>query len=102
MTPKEIRKIGNKELKLTWMDEHVSTYAFRYLRQNCMCALCVEEMTKKPLLAKDSVQQDLEGLKVHIVGSYALRFDFSDSHQTGIYTFEHLRKLCQCKECTKK
>jgi DUF971 family protein len=27
------------------------------------------------------------------VGNYALRFDFSDGHRTGIYSFEYLRTL---------
>jgi len=28
-----------------------------------------------------------------VVGNYALRFDFSDGHRTGIYSFEYLRQL---------
>jgi len=27
------------------------------------------------------------------VGNYALRFDFSDGHRTGLYSFEYLRRL---------
>lgn len=27
------------------------------------------------------------------VGNYALRFDFSDGHSTGLYTYGYLRKL---------
>lgn len=27
------------------------------------------------------------------VGNYALRFDFSDGHRTGLYSFDYLRKL---------
>ncbi len=27
------------------------------------------------------------------VGNYALRFEFSDGHRTGLYTFEYLRTL---------
>ena len=27
------------------------------------------------------------------VGNYALRFDFSDGHRTGLYSYELLRKL---------
>jgi len=29
----------------------------------------------------------------HAVGSYALRFEFSDGHSTGIYAWEYLRKM---------
>ena len=28
------------------------------------------------------------------VGTYALRFGFSDGHATGIYSFEWLRRIC--------
>jgi DUF971 family protein len=27
------------------------------------------------------------------VGNYALRFGFSDGHQTGLYTYDYLRAL---------
>lgn len=27
------------------------------------------------------------------VGNYALRFDFSDGHRTGLYSFDYLRQL---------
>jgi len=27
------------------------------------------------------------------VGNYALRFDFSDGHNTGLYSFDYLREL---------
>jgi DUF971 family protein len=33
------------------------------------------------------------------VGRYALAFEFSDGHQTGIYHFDLLRQLCECESC---
>jgi DUF971 family protein len=36
---------------------------------------------------------------VEPVGNYALRFRWSDGHDTGIYTFDFLRRLCPCAEC---
>ncbi|MSU65472.1 MAG: DUF971 domain-containing protein [Opitutus sp.] len=27
------------------------------------------------------------------IGNYALRFEFSDGHRTGLYSFDYLRKL---------
>ncbi len=92
--PKEIRKLGGKELKIIWGDEHESLYAFRFLRQSCKCAFCVDERTGQGILNKEQVNQDLEGLKVSIVGQYALRVDFSDGHNTGLFTFRYLRELC--------
>src|SRR3990167_9057725 len=92
--PKELRKLGNKNLKIFWNDGHESLYPFRYLRQNCRCAMCVDEWSGELVLSKETVPQDLEGLKVEIVGQYALSFHFSDGHNTGIYVFDFLRKIC--------
>jgi ATP-binding protein involved in chromosome partitioning len=33
-------------------------------------------------------------VKIEVVGNYALAFYWSDGHSTGIYSYEHLRKLC--------
>lgn len=33
------------------------------------------------------------------IGNYAMRFTWADGHQEGIYTWEHLRSLCECDEC---
>ncbi len=98
--PTGLKKIGGKELKIAWSDGHESIYGFRFLRQNCQCALCIDEWSGKPLLARESIDQNLEGLKVSVVGQYALSMHFSDGHSTGLYTFSFLRKLCPCDICT--
>jgi DUF971 family protein len=98
--PEELRKLGNKELKIAWSDGHASVYGFRFLRQSCQCALCVDERTSKPILAREGVAENLEGLKVRLVGQYACSIDFSDGHSTGIYDFGFLRKICPCQICS--
>ena len=30
------------------------------------------------------------------VGRYALQFEFSDQHNTGIFTWQYLREICPC------
>jgi DUF971 family protein len=35
------------------------------------------------------------------VGNYAIQFQFSDSHGTGIYSFGHLREICPCEACAR-
>ena len=100
--PKEIRKVGNKELKISWSDGHTSLYPFRWLRQNCQCAMCVDEWSRNQVLAQENVPENIEGLKVNIIGQYALGIDFSDGHRTGIYAFKFLRKICPCKQCRKE
>jgi len=33
------------------------------------------------------------------VGAYAVQVVWSDGHDTGIYTFDNLRRMCSCVEC---
>ena len=37
--------------------------------------------------------------EVEPVGHYAIRPKFSDGHDTGIYSWEYLRRVCQCPLC---
>lgn len=97
--PVELKKQGQDQFKIRWQDEHISIYTFRYLRQNCGCAGCKNEITGERILDQQGVPDDLKGLKVDLVGNYALHFDFSDGHSTGIYPFTVLRGLCPCEEC---
>jgi DUF971 family protein len=38
---------------------------------------------------------DLTVDEVQAVGSYAIQFQWSDGHWTGIYTWEYLRAACR-------
>ncbi len=42
----------------------------------------------------------LKMVSVEPVGHYAVRIYWSDGHNTGIYSFERLREICPCAECT--
>jgi DUF971 family protein len=86
-------------LRIVWRDGHSSEFEPRYLRVNCRCAACVDERSGRPLLDASRVPLDIYPLNVRYVGRYALRFDFSDGHDTGIYPFEMLRPLCRCAAC---
>jgi DUF971 family protein len=97
--PIELKKQGQETFKIRWADDHLSIYPFRYIRQNCACAGCRSELTGERILDPDSISQDLKGLKVELVGNYALHFTFSDHHSTGIYPFTVLRAICPCEEC---
>ena len=51
----------------------------------------------KPDLTTDSYR--LSGLKE--VGHYAWQLLWADGHSTGIYTYDYLRRLCDCDICLK-
>lgn len=86
-------------LRIEWEDGHVSTYEPWRLRLACPCAGCVDEMTGERMLTPAMVSEDVYPLEIRYVGSYALRFHWSDGHDTGIYPFDYLRRLCACEEC---
>ena len=86
-------------IQIVWSDGHRSAFPHRYLRLRCRCAQCVDEMTGKELLDPDSVDKDVQALDHFIVGNYGTQFLWSDTHHTGIYTYDFLRSICVCIEC---
>jgi DUF971 family protein len=38
-------------------------------------------------------------VNIEPVGNYALRIVWSDGHAAGIYSFDHLRRICACPAC---
>jgi DUF971 family protein len=88
-----------KALEIRWLDGHVSVFEPRYLRLNCPCAGCVDEMTGQRTLLPSMVPEGIYPTAIHYVGRYALQFVWSDGHDTGFFTFETLRSLCTCPEC---
>lgn len=98
--PTGIEKVQDDRLRITWEDGHVSEWTFQYLRQHCPCAMCRDEWSGESLLDPATVPVDMKAERATVVGNYALTFAFADGHGTGIFSFEVLRKLCQCPECS--
>ena len=92
-TPAAVEQAGPDTLRIRWADGVDSLYPVRELRLACRCAHCVEEMTGRPLLDEAGVPADVRPLRIRSVGRYALQFDWSDGHDTGIYTFEYRRQI---------
>jgi DUF971 family protein len=93
--PTQIVEEAGREISISWSDGSTTTYTAAQLRRNCPCAGCIDEWTGKKLLRDDSVSDDLSFDHTSIVGRYALNFHFSDGHETGIFSFDYLRKLSQ-------
>jgi DUF971 family protein len=98
-TPIEIKKTGPSEVRVDWDDGHQSLLPIRYLRSQCMCAACVNEITGERMLDPDSIPQDITVTSAEHVGRYGVKFQFSDGHGIGIYTWERLRGICPCHIC---
>ena len=94
--------LSEQGITVKWSDDHEAIYPYRYLRGECPCAGCLEEMTGRRVVGPNDVPEDVEALDWMQVGSYALRFLWSDLHDTGIYPFTLLRALCPCPDCSKE
>lgn len=76
-----------------WSDGAESRLTFHLLRCECPCAACVDEFTGKRILDVDSVPLTVQPERIGFSGNYALKIVWTDGHSTGLYTFDHLRRL---------
>ncbi len=93
--PREISQESDTQLRISWADDKVCVYHAAHLRRACPCAQCVNEWTGQRTLKPEVISDDLEIRDLNIVGRYALNFRWSDGHETGIYSFQYLRDLCE-------
>jgi DUF971 family protein len=112
VTPEKVRVLlsEGKGLEIDWVDGHKSAWSFAWLREACPCATCVEERERegrKPGQPRAKSAQLLpmyapppRPASAHPVGRYALQFNWLDGHTSGIYSWDYLRRACQCYECT--
>jgi DUF971 family protein len=104
MKPKNIQRAG-AGIQITWEDDHISDYSADYLRRRCPCAVCKEnpERIKTGVLPLEILgNQKIDILSAQPIGWYALQFNFSDQHATGIYSHEFLREICPCEKCAQQ
>lgn len=97
--PTTMNAFPNGELGIVWSDGHQSYYGGHMLRCACACASCIDEMTGAKVLVDDRVPSDVRPLELHPVGRYGVAIRWSDGHDTGIYDFERLRRICPCASC---
>ena len=80
-----------RRIAIRWQDGLATEHTSFDLRARCPCASCVQEFTGEQLLQVEDVDLEVAATSVHKVGRYALQFQWSDGHSTGIYTYERLR-----------
>jgi DUF971 family protein len=114
VTPAKVRvkKTEGTGMEIDWRDGHSSAWTFAWLRNACPCATCHEEREAsgrppgepkpKPQTLLVMYEAPVRPVEVSSVGKYALRFKWSDGHESGIYSWEYLRRVCQCAACTAK
>jgi DUF971 family protein len=93
--PVNIQLVGH-EVAVAWDDGQESYYAFEALRAASPSASNIGERDILGNQYGGDGPKKFPGVEVvgfDRVGNYAIRFDFSDGHRTGLYSFDYLRKL---------
>ena len=108
----KIQVTSGEGVDIVWSDDHASHYDFLYLRDLCPCALCNDERAKKaaaPHADPTALASALPMFKpkpkarsAHPIGNYAIQIEFTDGHNTGIYSYDYLRTICPCEDCARE
>ncbi|XP_060085490.1 iron-sulfur cluster carrier protein-like [Ylistrum balloti] len=77
--------------------EQKFSVSHRNLRFNCLCALCVDEVTGEKKITLKDIQENISPQKVEPVGNYAISIKWNDGHHSGIYPYRLIEKLSQQK-----
>jgi DUF971 family protein len=97
--PKHLDLKRDEALTITWDDDAVSVYPIAYLRKHSPSAemkAFKEEQARNPLTVLPSKyvhDGPLTAVSAELVGNYAIRIRFSDGHDSGIYSWEYLRRI---------
>jgi len=99
--PTKLELAAPDRLRITWNDGRVREYEVRELRDKCPCATCREKRKAPPPpatllpIVTEAQTRPLRIASMKPVGNYAYSIEFSDGHDTGIYTLESLREMGQ-------
>ena len=84
---------ADQVVELVWDESTTDRLPYHFIRAQCPCASCRNEWTGERILDPASIRPDLKLEGMETVGNYAVRFGWNDSHSSGLYTWESLRKL---------
>ncbi len=105
ITPAKVRvaMTDGTGIEIVWKDGHRSQWSFPYLRDACPCATCHEEREKtgralgEPRPAPQQVfpmyAPPARPVESTPIGRYAIKFKWADGHESGIYSWDFLRRL---------
>ena len=100
MQPNDLQQIGN-ELAVKWPDGTETFIPLDQLRRACPCAGCKGEVDILGNLYKNPEQKltaaAFQLVRLTRVGGYAIQPVWADGHNTGIFSFEYLRRVATAK-----
>lgn len=102
--PVELNRTDHRQIEIQWSDGLEQRINYRDLRDACPCAACRDKDEAQPTngltVLSDAETRPLEILGMRPVGNYAYNIQFSDGHNTGIFTFNLLRSLADNSDRT--
>ena len=104
--PAKVRvdQTGGTGVTVDWRDGHRSHWPFRWLRDACPCATCIEAREAEgrapgvgrpqPTTLLPMYQAPPRPEAVEPIGRYAVKFRWNDGHEAGLYSWDYLRNTC--------
>ena len=96
MRPVDLQPIGN-EVAIKWEDGSESFIPLEKLRRGCPCAGCRGEVDVMGHVYKNAERplpaQAFQLVRINRVGGYAVQLVWGDGHDTGLFSFEYLKRL---------
>ncbi|HWE25495.1 MAG TPA: DUF971 domain-containing protein [Myxococcales bacterium] len=93
VTPSDVAISPDGGLVVRWDDGTENQFGARWLRARCPCAGCVDEWSGQRTVGEAQVNPDVRANNLEPVGRYAVRIDWSDGHNSGIWSWEYLLEM---------
>jgi len=95
-------KVKDERLIIVWNDTDEWQLPLGYLRDECPCAGCKgETVLFKSYIPEGPTATTPEAYKIsgiQPVGGYAIQINWKDGHDSGIYSWEYLKKLNEAQD----
>lgn len=97
-------------LKIVWPDNTKVILKSELLRNMCPCSLCSKGVNKvnsidkfhaKLTIVQNEIHDQISLREIWKIGRYAIGIRWGDNHDSGIYSYEYLKKLSDESNPTK-
>jgi DUF971 family protein len=102
--PTKLERPSDDLLRIAWSDGLTREYKVRELRNACPCATCREKRSAPPPppnvlpVIPPGAGGPISITGMRPTGNYAYNIQFSDGHNSGLYTLELLQELGEAVE----
>jgi len=97
---------SDQVLSIAWADGHTSRFSLFGLRKNCPCVECRGGHDKmgrfEPELFLVEPTRTYKVVNAKTVGNHALKIDWDDGHNSGMYRWDLLRQMDEAVQARKK